>query len=129
MYIAIEYRVSCLLSIQVSTFTITCFWLPEPEPRGPFSSSFTQSRRGEGNRLNSRSRPAYELSRLEVQSARELSVNMATPSADRGARTAWFHRSLGRMETEQLLMEYRDDGAFLVRESDSVKGAYVLSTM
>ena len=33
------------------------------------------------------------------------------------------------METEKLLMESREDGAFLIRESDTVKGAYVLSTM
>lgn len=41
----------------------------------------------------------------------------------------WFHRNIGRMETEKLLMESREDGAFLIRESDTVKGAYVLSTM
>lgn len=43
--------------------------------------------------------------------------------------TAWFHKNIGRMETEKLLMENREDGAFLIRESDTVKGAYVLSTM
>lgn len=41
----------------------------------------------------------------------------------------WYHKHLGRMETEKLLMESREDGSFLIRESDTVKGAYVLSTM
>ena len=41
----------------------------------------------------------------------------------------WYHKHIGRMETEKLLMESREDGAFLIRESDTVKGAYVLSTM
>lgn len=54
---------------------------------------------------------------------------MAATAEKGGGRSAWYHKSLGRMETEKLLMGYREDGAFLVRESDSVKGAYVLSTM
>jgi hypothetical protein len=33
------------------------------------------------------------------------------------------------METEKYLMESREDGSFLIRDSDTVKGAYVLSTM
>ena len=41
----------------------------------------------------------------------------------------WYHKNIGRMETEKLLMECREDGAFLIRESDTVRGAYVLSTM
>ena len=41
----------------------------------------------------------------------------------------WYHKHIGRMETEKLLLECREDGAFLIRESDTVKGAYVLSTM
>lgn len=41
----------------------------------------------------------------------------------------WYHKHIGRMETEKLLMESRDDGSFLIRDSDTVKGAYVLSTM
>ena len=41
----------------------------------------------------------------------------------------WYHKHIDRMETERLLMECREDGAFLIRESDTVKGAYVLSTM
>lgn len=44
-------------------------------------------------------------------------------------RSQWFHKNIGRMETEKLLIENRDDGSFLIRESDTVKGAYVLSTM
>lgn len=45
------------------------------------------------------------------------------------ASMPWFHKSIGRMETEKLLLECRSDGAFLIRESDTVRGAYVLSTM
>ena len=41
----------------------------------------------------------------------------------------WFHKNIGRMETEKLLVENREDGSFLIRKSDNVKGAYVLSTM
>lgn len=41
----------------------------------------------------------------------------------------WYHKHIDRMETERLLMECREDGAFLIRESDTVKGAYVLSTI
>ena len=46
-----------------------------------------------------------------------------------GVSSQWFHRNIGRMETEKLLVENREDGSFLIRESDTVKGAYVLSTM
>ena len=46
-----------------------------------------------------------------------------------GGSVLWFHRNIGRMETEKLLVEKREDGSFLIRESDTVKGAYVLSTM
>jgi len=41
----------------------------------------------------------------------------------------WYHQSLSRMDGEQLLVESNKDGAFLVRGSDTVKGAYVLSIM
>lgn len=46
-----------------------------------------------------------------------------------GVAGMWFHRNIGRMETEKLLIENKEDGSFLIRESDTVKGAYVLSTM
>ncbi|XP_065886590.1 phosphatidylinositol 3,4,5-trisphosphate 5-phosphatase 2-like [Dysidea avara] len=39
----------------------------------------------------------------------------------------WYHQSLSRMDGEKLLVESNRDGAFLVRSSDTVKGAYVLS--
>lgn len=41
----------------------------------------------------------------------------------------WFHKNVGRVETEKILLESKEDGSFLIRESDTVKGAYVLSTM
>ncbi len=50
-------------------------------------------------------------------------VNMAVPGR------VWFHKQVGRMETEKLLMDSKSDGSFIIRESDTVKGAYVLSTM
>ena len=50
---------------------------------------------------------------------------MASASTGR----AWYHKHIGRMDTERLLLESREDGSFLIRESDTVKGAYVLSTM
>lgn len=46
-----------------------------------------------------------------------------------GSSRIWYHKQLGRMETEKLLMESEEDGSFLIRASDTVKGAYVLSTM
>ena len=46
-----------------------------------------------------------------------------------GPSSQWFHKNISRMETEKLLVENREDGSFLIRESDTVKGAYVLSTM
>ena len=46
-----------------------------------------------------------------------------------GTSGQWFHKNIGRMETEKLLVENREDGSFLIRKSDNVKGAYVLSTM
>ena len=41
----------------------------------------------------------------------------------------WFHKNVGRVETERILLESKEDGSFLIRESDTIKGAYVLSTM
>ena len=45
------------------------------------------------------------------------------------ANWPWFHRSLGRMETEKLLVDNCRDGCFLIRPSETRKGAYVLSLM
>ena len=41
----------------------------------------------------------------------------------------WFHPNLGRMETERLLIDCSYDGSFLIRPSETMKGAYVLSLM
>ena len=46
-----------------------------------------------------------------------------------GSYWPWYHQNLSRMDGEQLLVETSQDGAFLVRSSDTVKGAYVLSLM
>ncbi len=59
---------------------------------------------------------------------KRLSGEVVAGAVGHGAMP-WFHKHIGRMETEKLLLECRSDGAFLIRESDTVKGAYVLSTM
>lgn len=63
--------------------------------------------------------------RLESTLTRELKKfgNMSEGS------WPWFHRSLGRMETERLLVDCSKDGCFLIRPSETKKGAYVLSLM
>lgn len=40
---------------------------------------------------------------------------------------AWQYHGLGRLEAEKMLVDSKKDGAFLVRESESMKGAHVLS--
>lgn len=50
-------------------------------------------------------------------------------SGEDGSHWPWYHQNLSRMDGEQLLVETSQDGAFLVRSSDTVKGAYVLSLM
>jgi phosphatidylinositol-3,4,5-trisphosphate 5-phosphatase 2 len=42
-------------------------------------------------------------------------------------RWSWYHGVISRVDCEQLLAENAQDGAFLVRSSETVKGAYVLS--
>lgn len=41
----------------------------------------------------------------------------------------WYHRALGRMDSERMLVSCNQDGAFLIRASETMKGAYVLSLM
>jgi hypothetical protein len=43
------------------------------------------------------------------------------------AVSPWQYRGLGRLEAEKMLVDSKKDGAFLVRESESMKGAHVLS--
>ena len=45
-----------------------------------------------------------------------------------GARP-WYHRALGRMDSERMLVECGQDGAFLIRASETMRDAYVLSLM
>ncbi|XP_063686527.1 phosphatidylinositol 3,4,5-trisphosphate 5-phosphatase 2B-like [Bolinopsis microptera] len=42
-------------------------------------------------------------------------------------KEAWYHHSISRKEAEEKLYHSEKDGAFLVRKSDTVPGAYVLS--
>ena len=69
--------------------------------------------------------------RREAKGAEAEMTNALVEKAGGGlfGPSQWFHRNIGRMETEKLLIENREDGSFLIRESDTVKGAYVLSTM
>lgn len=38
----------------------------------------------------------------------------------------WYHGSISRLQTEHLLQEHRLNGSYLVRDSENIKGAYVL---
>ena len=39
----------------------------------------------------------------------------------------WFHKSLTRNEAEEMLKRVHEDGAFLVRESETAHDAYAIS--
>ncbi|XP_071165133.1 phosphatidylinositol 3,4,5-trisphosphate 5-phosphatase 2-like isoform X5 [Mytilus edulis] len=39
---------------------------------------------------------------------------------------AYFHRGISRLRAEELLQQAKDDGSFLVRDSETLSGAYVL---
>ena len=39
----------------------------------------------------------------------------------------WYHESISRHNAEQKLVDSGKDGSYLVRKSDTVPGAYVLS--
>ncbi|XP_041483163.1 phosphatidylinositol 3,4,5-trisphosphate 5-phosphatase 1-like isoform X3 [Lytechinus variegatus] len=41
----------------------------------------------------------------------------------------WYHGRISRLETESLLQKTGKDGSFIVRDSENIKGAYVLSVL
>ncbi|XP_071838497.1 phosphatidylinositol 3,4,5-trisphosphate 5-phosphatase 2-like isoform X2 [Apostichopus japonicus] len=38
----------------------------------------------------------------------------------------WYHGNISRLQTERLLQEHRLNGSYLVRDSENIRGAYVL---
>lgn len=38
----------------------------------------------------------------------------------------YYHGGISKQEAERLLTDYNKDGAFLVRDSEGITGAYVL---
>lgn len=51
---------------------------------------------------------------------------MAIHSFDAHDRNSWYFGAMSRQETNELLIQERDNGVFLVRDSNSIAGDYVL---
>ena len=51
------------------------------------------------------------------QSLRQIHTRMSA---------AYFHRGISRLKGEELLQQAKEDGSFLVRDSETLSGAYVL---
>lgn len=54
---------------------------------------------------------------------------MVDSGGGRSLPRPWYHGALGRMDSENMLVFSNQDGAFLIRASETRKDAYVLSLM
>ncbi|XP_022093865.1 phosphatidylinositol 3,4,5-trisphosphate 5-phosphatase 2B-like isoform X2 [Acanthaster planci] len=54
---------------------------------------------------------------------------MSIPAPGAPLAYPWYHGSITRLQTEECLMRANRTGSFLVRDSESFKGAYVLSVL
>ncbi|XP_038050530.1 phosphatidylinositol 3,4,5-trisphosphate 5-phosphatase 2B-like isoform X2 [Patiria miniata] len=54
---------------------------------------------------------------------------MSIAASDTPLAYPWYHGSITRLQTEECLMRANKTGSFLVRDSESFKGAYVLSVL
>ncbi|XP_065179717.1 1-phosphatidylinositol 4,5-bisphosphate phosphodiesterase gamma-1-like [Sycon ciliatum] len=57
----------------------------------------------------------------------EMILTEAVPQPKGHEQKSWFHKTLTRTEAEEMLKRVHEDGAFLVRESETAHDAYAIS--